>query len=273
MALYQLYTFTNTDQLISDLRDFASANGWTIDFFGTYNSHNRLHFHKGSAHFECWYYMVSSAYINGCTGYSSGSTPTAQPTPSSSLQIDYLPYSYTGSAQYCFVSTGDAIYVGRQRNTSTLNWDWACFCESIDKRDMVWTGGQYVSGTHTAPMPFGPYGSKSSMLVNGAWTPTSGDGSVGQVSGSVADTTLALKQPLINNGSIVPIPVKVYVRNATTSTLLHPAGYAPGFYRCDGGDIYAVGETIPVDADTYLIMPCGGASIGGSYGDILFKLS
>lgn len=274
MALYQFYTFTSTDQLISDLNDFALANGWSVDFFGLYSSHNRLHIHKGSNHFEIWYSSSTVANINGCSAYSGGSAPASQPGASGTKALGSL----AAGVLYCFVSCGTSMYLGSTASSGAGSWAWAPIGEVIDKLGS-WTGGQLVSGKPANAVIYnGTFdltsGHAGQLFYNGSWTPNSSGVVAGAVAGSGGEFELLKCQPSTFNGGILPIKIKLWVRNATTPTLLYPIGYAPGIYRVNGGDIYSVGDIIPIGEVDHLIMPALYPTIGNvTYHDVLFALS
>lgn len=276
MALHQFYTFTGTNQFISDLNDFALANGWSVDFFGLYNSNNRIHVHKGSNHFEAWYNSTTVVNLNGCSGYSSGSAPSSQPGVSGTKALGSL----AAGSLYCFVSCGTTMYLGSTAAGAAGAWSWVILGEILAADKIgTWAGGQLVGSRPSSGLIFSSVWDLTSqasgqMFYNGSWTPNSSNAIAGAVAGNGSETELIKKQPCTYNGGILPVRVKLWVRNTTTPSLLHPVGYAPGLYRVNGGDIYSVGEIIPINGVDHLIMPNWDSTLGNAaYHDLLFALS
>lgn len=113
--------------------------------------------------------------------------------------------------------------------------------------------------------------SQSTLWINGAWSYMGGTAQVGSIKGSIDyDIILSNKQPCRLNAAILPVPVKLYACNATTS-LLHPVGKAPSIFRINAGNVYVAEETLPIGGVDHLVMPYGVAAVGSR--DLLFRLS
>lgn len=266
MSLTEQGTITSANQVVESLKNFVAANGWVVDFYGLYNAYNRLHCSKAGAHFEIYATAASVVTNLGCTGYTSGAIPTAQPGASATA-----PMTFTAGALYCLVSSGNSIYLGATATTASGSWLWGGFGQ-IGEKVGVWPGGQWVAAGAAGAVLFNAttYTShKCKLLRNGVW---SGISLVeGAVKGSASDLSLLSAQPNHYNGAIVPVPILLSVANATTS-LFHPIGYAPGIYACKGGNIYMCGDIIPIGGVDHLLMPMATATIaaGEAY---LFRLS
>jgi hypothetical protein len=265
MAFYQYGIVTTANQLVADFKILAEANGWTIDLFTTYLTYNRVHLHKGSSHFEVYATAGTAFSVVGCTGYSSGAIPTAQPGATAAKDTGYVTANYG----FCLISTAGGLYIGHFSNGHNY-WCWAGIC-TLQAKIGTWADGIICFNSYSQPFNISAYTSGESQLyINGAWTPSV---AAGGFCGSVgSDLDMCAKQPMEYNAGILPIPITLFVRLVTDYTKFQPIGFAPGMYRCNGGNIYTTAEEIPVGADTYLIMPCNGATIGLSSHDLLFKL-
>jgi hypothetical protein len=89
---------------------------------------------------------------------------------------------------------------------------------------------------------------------------------------NVAGGNIWNAQPILNNTGIVPIPVLLMLGYPLDSSKRVPLGFAPGFYRTNGGDIYNIADELVIGSDTYLMMPGNAAYIGSASGENLFKL-
>lgn len=268
MALYQQYTYVDANTVLVNLGQFLLANGWIIDTDSVYNtSYRRLHAHKGALHFDAYTQAGTTINFYGCTGWASGSAPSAQPGVSGLKTFQ----PWVVGQPYWFVSVDGGVYIGVSNGT---NIAWSFLLYSFPKIG-AWNDGFAVCGTvngvllgqnmHTA------VGGNSQLYINGAWTPLTAAGSL-QGSIFVSDMP-ASKGINYYNGGIVPQPVVLFVNNSSDSSKRHPIGYAPGLYRANGSDIYSIIEEIIIGADTYVILPSWGNAIGNfTYGDFLFKI-
>ncbi len=260
MAAYELFAATTPDLAIANIKTKAEAYGWTIDFFGTYNSHNRLHLHNADgAHFELWWLSSLGFYIAACTGYSSGSAPTAQPGVSSSLQI-------TGNYATLIVVCPSSIYLKIFKDgTLPQNIQFGMIEEKIG----VWAGGVFISSTCPASNSYAfslwsTYSLYSSqVLINGIWsTPVTSNG--GAVYG-VCESELYTKMPFAYSGGILPAPLMLVQINPSTTTYRIPLGYAPDVRMFSGGSVYSSLEEITIDGETWLAInqsETGGTFLG-----------
>lgn len=270
MALYQSYTFTTANQWLIDFAEFVAANGWTIDYDGVYNtSYRRVHFHKGTAHFDFYSASATAIVEIGCTGYDSGTTPALQP----GAGIISRQNTFGVGVAYMFVSTPGAIYFGNNE-LSIGAWYWGSIF-TVQSKVGNWTDGHGLSQAAAAFFGTNAHtngNGYAQIYYNGGWSPAQ-SAAAGCLHGTGVQTELPTKQPNFYNGAIIPFPIILFIYNVTDSTKRHPIGYLPGVYGCCGGDIYSPGDQIIIGSDTYIIMPLGNANIGvATTGDLLFKL-
>jgi hypothetical protein len=248
MAKYQAGAQSTVDDFISQLNTFLAANGWTIDFFGTYNSHNRLHAHKSTSHFEIWYYTASVVYVAGCTGYSAGQAPTAQPGVS---PTPFFWAIYNTPNTYLFVSVDEGVYI----LTNTGGYKGMMFLGDITEKTSAWTGGQFISGqlsTGNHLIISGTANSNASLFLNGSWTPIVASNAASGVTGLYGSFALSSKQPNAYNAGLLMLPIRIFQRDATTAALLRPLGYFPSLRGIRGGKVYAFLEEVVIGSDTWL---------------------
>lgn len=269
MATYQNGTFTTANQHLIDLAAFASANGWTIDYDGVYNtSYRRLHLHKGEAHFDMYSTSSTAVSMYGCTGYASGSAPGAQPGATTYAK----PFSGTNGYGYWFVSTAGGLYFASLNASRYFSWA-ALFV--IESKIGVWTNGFGITGQASSSglFPDGCYVSPGygQLYYNGGWSANAAAGGLGGT--DISSDMPASKSPNWYNSGIVPVPVMLVLNAPADTSKRIPMGWAPGLYRTNGGNLYDIGETLVIGSNTYLILPKYMPSIGVSpYGDYLFKL-
>lgn len=267
MALYESHTFTTANQFLQDLSAFLTLNGATVDFSGVYNTnYYRVHFHIGDAHFD--FYSTSSIliYLYACTGYSSGSSPSAQPGAT-----DIKNFTSAVGQPYVFVSVLNAIYIGAIYSGS-YRW---CGLGTIAEQQGGYTQGFFVTTMANNLFSAAMYsisGGAAQLYYNDSWTTYNSAynalcGDVGQGGGISIS-----KQPNDYNGAIHPFVISAYLTNSSDNTKYHPIGVFPGIFKGNGGDIYSVGEEIPNGDDTYIIYPRGADIIGDTNGDFFFKL-
>ena len=250
MAAYELFAATTPDLMIQNIKGKAEAYGWTIDFFGTYLSHNRLHLHNADgAHFEIWYANTVVVNIAGCTGYSSGDIPTGQPGVSATCQ-------FAGNLQH-FICIGlHSIFI-KNIVSAASQYQWVQF-GYITSKIGAWTGGIFISGTWGSTSTgsgysFALWGStasqKSQCLINGLWSTLSSNAG-GGVCG-FSESELYGKMPFAYSGGIMPCPILLVYFNATTTTYRHPIGYAPDVSMFAGGNVYTQVEDIIINGETW----------------------
>lgn len=273
MAAYELFVATTTDLFIANIRAKAEAYGWTIDFFGTYSSHNRLHLHNADgAHFEIWYASAYVVNIAGCTGYSSGDIPTGQPGASGTCQ-------FASNLQH-FICIGlHSIFI-KNIVSAASQYQWVQF-GYITPKVGAWTGGVFVSSTWGSSSTgsgysFALWGStaaqKSQCLINGSWSTFSSTAG-GSVCG-FCESELYGKMPFAYSGGIMPCPILLTYFNATTPSYRHPIGYAPDVMLFAGGNVYTSLEEIIIDGEKWVGI--NQAETGASFAgvpDLLIRLA
>jgi len=88
--LYTQGSSTDALDLITDMKDFAVASGWTLNDFSTEGNGKRLHINKGSMYFNFRYYqneapsfgggtIENGIFCNGSTGYNGANPWHTQP--------------------------------------------------------------------------------------------------------------------------------------------------------------------------------------------------
>lgn len=244
MPAFELFAATTTDLFIANIKAKAEAYGWTIDFFGTYLTHNRLHLHNSDgSHFEIWYQSATLVNIRGCTGYASGSIPTDQPGVSANVQL------YSNYWHFIVIGKHSIFIKG---SYSTGAYYIMQFGTVVDKKG-GWTGGHCISSCVTATgfdLWLGYATGYSQVYINGSWsTQVSANG--GGVKG-ICDSELYTKMPFAYSGGIMPVPMMLVQLDPTTPANLHPIGYAPDFRSFNGGDVYAPLTTMTLDGEVWL---------------------
>lgn len=269
MARYQSYTFTTANQCLMDLSAFVSANGWTIDFDGVYNTtYRRLHIHKGIAHFDLYSTSTTNIRIYGCTGYDSAKAPSLQPNVSA-----YRDYSNTATYTFWLVSTSGGLFFTTAASTGRFLWG-SLF--AVTDKIGSWADGIVMSVPPYSASPFSTnwYGSSygyALMYYESQWSTNGLD--AGGLCGGLITSDISTKQPCAYNCGLVPFPIPLFILNGTDYTKKHPVGYVPGVYKCNGGDVYSIADEIIIGGDTYVIFPSNAVDIGGSsVSDMLFRL-
>ena len=80
---------SGSDDFILKAKTFLEANGWTITYFGLYNSHNRLHVSKGGVYFCLYWASTTTIYLVGHTEYNPALAPASQVGVSAVQAISY----------------------------------------------------------------------------------------------------------------------------------------------------------------------------------------
>lgn len=267
MGAYAFFSATTTDLMIANIKTQAEGYGWTIDFFGTYNSHNRLHLHNtDGAHFDIWWGSTSAVYIVGCTGYSSGSAPTAQPGVSGTCTI-------TSTFSHLVVIGKHSIFIKMwgsglvqvmqfgQMADKAGSWTGGCFISSTLSATALYSWALWVSSTNI----------NSQILINGSWSALSSVAG-GGVRG--IDSGMVNLMPFSYSGGILPVPFMIVMMNPTTPGNLHPLGYAPDIRLFNGGTVYASLEEIAIDGDVWLaIKQMEGSGTNVGVPDMLIRLA
>ena len=276
---------TSIGQAVDSIKTLAEDNGWTID---RHDAGSRCHLHKGTLHFEVYYYDNRKLGIVGCTGYASGSSATAQPGTSAARPgwILNSPINANNeglSPQVRYVASGNSIYCffGYAQSTGYgMNTRAMAFGEITDKIGN-WVGGQFVCGTYkdtnSYSFDFPLFSNHTAtsdvhlaVMLDGAWV---NPGSAGTFVGRYLSCPhLRSKMPNIYNAGILPVPLPLFRQNVSDAGLLHPVGFAPGLRVISGGDTYIDGDTIMIGADTYLLVQSRqGAS--NKYAEYAVKIS
>jgi hypothetical protein len=276
MAYTQSFTTSTANQLLLDLSSFVSSNGWTVDLDAVYNtSYRRLHFHKGLAHYELYSTGPLSFNSLSCTGFNGGQAPAAQPGSSTDITAAFD----AAGNPLIFVSTVGGIYMF-EAGTNYIHH--AAFFTVVSKVGVWSDGWGIVCGmnlyANDVLMSPGAYSTNhwATLYYNGAWTPTATK--AGALSGnnylSVANA-LHANQPNTFNRGILPLPITLFIYDTIDSSLKRPIGYLPGAYKIGGGDLFTIGETFTIGADTYIAIPGRDKTFGTntySSADLLFKL-
>lgn len=250
MALYQEYTFSDIATFLSDLSNFAVANGWV----SITSTSTRVEISKGGTTFRIDY--ASSTAVNIYATPGGG-------TISPSVPID----TFAAGQSYMFVSCGNSIYIGRVMSGL---YCWGGLINIVDKIGS-WSGGSMVAGIYqTYNTLFGTSVEFTTLYRNGNWSYKGTNAQAGSVKGNIDNDPIVNKQPNLHNAAIIPFPVRVFVCNAVTS-LLHPIGYAPGLFRINAGNLYMPRDVISVNGNNHLVMP-NRSSVSGER-DMLFRLN
>lgn len=271
---YLIKSLVSINDTLAELNTLLTRSGsaWTVDYFGSYNGNNRIHFHKDNAHFEFWYGGATTINMAGCTGYESGSAPGSQPGTSSTT------YTWGDGAgkDVAIIDVVDSVYIGLYRSDSTWGWS-AAFI--VSSKIGSWTGGHGISAGRNLGLIISGGGSNQQLYINGSWT--SADPSNNCLTSTWTEhypdnnfySTLAISQPCRYNGAIIPHPIVLFVTSAD-GILKLPVGYAPGISRFLGGDVYSYSEIIPAAGKNFLAMPCYGITLGRQrYADLLFEVT
>lgn len=261
MAYYATSTFTTANDLITAIKDFATANGWTIDNYTT-GTYNRLHLHKGAQHVDMQ--AVNTAAINmyGCTGYASGSAYSAQPGTSAVKNLNF-----TAGNIYYLVSTVGGLFLIYSYSSSTFH---ITGFFTIQEKIGAWSDGACIVGPYSSGPTFSAQMySNAQIFINGAWSATK---AANGLVGGASNDNVTKAQPCQYNAAIVPIPLPLFLAMSTDSTKYQPLGFAPGVFRCNGGDIYSALDILTIGTDQYMILPGSVSGMGGTDYDYLFKL-
>jgi len=259
MAYYVSGTTTTANDLITAIKTLAEANGWTIDNYTT-GTYNRLHLHKGAQHVDMQATSATAFTLYGCTSYASGSAYNAQPGSSASKA-----YTIIASTNYYIVSVAGGLYIVIAGAAYVQPLGFATIQDKVGN----WNDGAVMIAPYSSGYILSWSTFLSQVYLNGAWSPTSGAGSL---RGNGAETLFVNAQPNRYNATIVPVPVMMFVGLSTDSTKHQPIGCIPGLYRCSGGDVYSPGDIITIGSDDYLIVNGLTSGMAGTYGDYLFKL-
>lgn len=261
MALFESGTLSGgRTELLSKLRDFVEANGWTVDL---YTANSRLHFHKGAYHFECSVYGGETHWA-ACTGYDSGATAWTQPGTSAHFKFTTVQNQYA----YAFVSCETAVYMSIICSTNEMYWGWTGAGWIPEENKIgAWAGGQFImSGIPGYFFDTDGY-TYSSMYIEDAWTGNSAaaNGIVGTypcIAGG--------KQPFPFNYGVLPLPVTIF--QCKSSSYRVPIGYAPGAYRLSAGNIYTDVDILQINGADHVLVHGDNVSSTSSAPMLAFKL-
>jgi len=252
MPLFQSYTFSTVETLISDLATFAVSNGWAI----VSQTATILSISKSGNVFRIEKTGTASAELNV--------TPSGGIINTESVSLSYL----VVGQPYMFVSTGRGLLIGRSHTSYFWRWGGLVFIEP----KIGVTGGVGVLNVAASNALADNTLAGCTYYINGAWTSSSAV--AGSVVGSVEnDIELVEKQPNTYNGAVMPVPITMFVMH-TTTTLWRPIGFLENVFRFRAGDVFVHGDTLTIGADTYLaVAQCVSAcSYTTASRDMLIKL-
>lgn len=269
MARYFETLVVDANTFINDLAAFLTENGATIDFHGVYNTnYRRVHFHIGGAHFDFYNTSATIVTVYGCTGYTPGALPNAQPGISTAQT-----FTTNAGMREVFVSVFGALYICT--SVAYPSYVWGGYGTMIDKVG-AFTEGFFIHKPITnnfGPLSYNSSSGSAQLYYNGAWT-TYNVAAGGLIFDFGSGGGLARqKMPNVFNGLIHPFDVGMYIINSSDTSKYHPIGIAPGLFKGNGGDIYVPGELIANGDDTYIVYPRNDSDTGStSNGDFFFKL-
>jgi hypothetical protein len=234
MALYQSYTWVDTETFINDFKSFVEANGWTIL---AYTAGNSVEFSKGPSRFKMTYYSTVGVDMYGYDSIAGWSEAVIM------IYLNYTPY--------VFISAGYSVYFQRAYSTSTFVGGFVYIADRVGN----WTsGGCCVSGSYSNGSYFFGYiqhaNYGATLAINGAWTPqvTSGAGSL-----YTPVSSGFYKPPTPYSNSILLGKYPTFVRNLVNTSLLHPIGFLPNLYNANVwyNNFYVKNDIFTIGADTY----------------------
>lgn len=292
---YETGTATGVNDLLSKLRTFAAANGWTENKWGAQGSGYWLNISKAGHYVNIVSDPSAGAGSNpghflrcyGATSYNSGAAYTAQPNTSGLVLVNGLgtsslsSYHFFAYADYihCVIEVTSGIY--RHLHFGT-----------IDKIG-TWTGGAYLMGTShdysvlttdlssQHAIPWATCGSSSTGRnyvradINGAsnkwfdmyYSTTQSS----RVMGAFGYFSYHLGENLLGNGvnafnGLTPFfPALLFAGNA--SNLWNPLGSGPDVRICRFDNL-TPGSTVTIAGVDWLVFPIYQKPAGGglSYG-------
>ena len=258
MAYYEIGTHFGPNDFILKLKDFAEQAGWTIDYYIT----GRTHMHRDAYHFEVTYYNATAFNVYACTGYADGQAVTSQPGVSGRVEHNI---SYNVTAAHFFAASSTALYHGRY-NSTYGQYNWGGFGWISDKIG-AWNGGQFVAGGAWNSTDFFRSEQDEGYLY---YEGDVGGGLLGNYKCN-GGGVLSGKMPFYFNAGIIPVPITLFRKNPANTAQRIPIGYAPGVCVGYGGNVYTVGETITIGADSWVWAP-GDTGSSASMAELLFKL-
>jgi hypothetical protein len=242
MALYQSYTWVNTETFINDFKAFVEANGWTIL---AYTAGNSVEFSKGPSRFKMTYYSTAGVYMYGYDSIAGWSV---------SVPMTHLNYT-----PHVFMSAGYSVYIQKTYSMSTFvggfvyiadrvgNWTSGGCCVSSSAN-----GGQYFFG-YTQDSTYG-----ATLAINGAWTPRS------LVAGALYTPVITgyYKPATPYSNSFMLGKYPTFVRNSANTSLFHPIGFLPNLYNANiwYNNFYVKNDIFTIGADTYYCAENSGYS-------------
>lgn len=280
---------------MTKLKDFMSANGWTVDEFDTTN--DRMALHKSTVYVQFHWDNTDDIGIWQSLGYTGGQLPgnhpddsgnTASPTGAitAGRRINVLtngPY-----INHHFFASGNYVYAAIQISTGV----WRFFGCGILTKLGNWTGGEflfgtywhvinvnsYLAGVHTMPfdiactdntiasclhvesMPGGT-ASKWGVFVDSATTGNDDGGTqriplIGGGRGGIFPNAYCYFQLSAIQGMVPLAPVPaIYHRRGTSPQHIHFLGFLPDFRQLNIGR-FAPEQEVIIGPDTWIVFPC-----------------
>ena len=247
MALYQDYPWVSCNKFLDDLRDFALANGWVLDYQGSIGGWNGnvVHIHKGTSHFSLWVNAdLHSINFIGCTTYSNSLGVNLQTNHSPELTF----YDQMLGGGYSFASSGNSIYF---RTTYDGKDYWGALATIVDKIG-VWEGGIFIITTMGNQYSFINGGTSYNALQYTLSSWALGNTAGGPYSVMSNGTGMNFN-PAPYNAGILPVPIPIYKRTVANNALFEPKGFMPGIYTASPGSCYIDKEQISIDGVPHLV--------------------
>lgn len=265
---YALFSSGTVNQFLANLKETAEAYGWVIDYWGTYSGANyRLHLHNtAGAHFDFRYKDANLATVHGCTGYSAGAAPAAQPNASAGVDV-YVVQSHlivVGPSAIFIRHASSSVAASRAWQIGAItekvgNWSGVGVCISgvmsatlSNYKNTLWGAYTNVGGDITA---VSSTGAVSQVLLGNVWTSNAAkvyntypEGTIA----SAAERAILFKQPMAYSGGILPVPLLLYRVTNASPVLLQPIGYAPDVLFANGGDVYREFDTTTINGQRWL---------------------
>lgn len=148
---YTTSTATTMDGLLEAVKDFALAQGWTIDTYEAITDGHWLHLHLGTAHFDLFTDNTPASpdyspelILTGATGYDGGQDQLNQPgSRTDTIQVYCNDLSAGSYVKHHFFAGADFVHcVVEVSSGRFVHFGFG----TLDKAG-TYTGGEYVYGT------------------------------------------------------------------------------------------------------------------------------